>query len=261
MGAAPINAVAVAALADEPLDWRFKGLPAAWWGRTPADVCADGPNADRRRCRRTAVRAARRGADAQPRDDGRVVSRPRGRPGAARQDTHGPAAARPPVRRRSVRRHRRDDQPAARLPRIRGSRSSSWPTSWSTRPDCDGSPRNWTPIRTSTLVCWVDSVRGVRHDGGRAGSRRVRAVLSTSASRSAWPAAAPGAGTLPPSTRWRARRRTAHPCGWSGWRDTRRRSTRTSRPTALARVAGISVGDACGGGATGRRCSRPTASS
>ena len=43
MGAAPINAVAVAALADEPLDWRFKGLPAAWWGRTPADVCADGP--------------------------------------------------------------------------------------------------------------------------------------------------------------------------------------------------------------------------
>ena len=41
--AAPINAAAVAALADEPLDWRFKGLPASWWGRTPADVCAQSP--------------------------------------------------------------------------------------------------------------------------------------------------------------------------------------------------------------------------
>ncbi len=27
--AAPINAAAVAALADEVIDWRFKGLPAA----------------------------------------------------------------------------------------------------------------------------------------------------------------------------------------------------------------------------------------
>ena len=34
----------VAALADEPLDWRFKGLPAAWWGRTPNQVCADAPD-------------------------------------------------------------------------------------------------------------------------------------------------------------------------------------------------------------------------
>jgi D-serine deaminase-like pyridoxal phosphate-dependent protein len=42
--AAPINATAVAALADEPLDWRFKGLPAAWWGHTVADVCARTPD-------------------------------------------------------------------------------------------------------------------------------------------------------------------------------------------------------------------------
>ena len=41
--AAPINAAAVAALADERLDWRFKGLPASWWGRTPAEVCAQSP--------------------------------------------------------------------------------------------------------------------------------------------------------------------------------------------------------------------------
>lgn len=29
-------------LADEPLDWRHKGLPAAWWGRTAAQLCAAG---------------------------------------------------------------------------------------------------------------------------------------------------------------------------------------------------------------------------
>jgi D-serine deaminase-like pyridoxal phosphate-dependent protein len=41
--APPINAAAVAVLAEEPLDWRFKGLPASWWGRTPANVCAESP--------------------------------------------------------------------------------------------------------------------------------------------------------------------------------------------------------------------------
>jgi len=38
-----IDAAAIAALADEPLDWRFKGLPAAWWGRTPAQIRTAGP--------------------------------------------------------------------------------------------------------------------------------------------------------------------------------------------------------------------------
>jgi D-serine deaminase-like pyridoxal phosphate-dependent protein len=39
-----LDALSVAALADEPLDWRFKGLPASWWGRTPAQICAQAPN-------------------------------------------------------------------------------------------------------------------------------------------------------------------------------------------------------------------------
>jgi D-serine deaminase-like pyridoxal phosphate-dependent protein len=39
-----INGAAVAALADEPVDWRFKGLPASWSGRTPAQICAQAPN-------------------------------------------------------------------------------------------------------------------------------------------------------------------------------------------------------------------------
>jgi D-serine deaminase-like pyridoxal phosphate-dependent protein len=39
-----INAAAVAALGDEPVDWRFKGLPPAWSGKTPAQICAQRPN-------------------------------------------------------------------------------------------------------------------------------------------------------------------------------------------------------------------------
>jgi D-serine deaminase-like pyridoxal phosphate-dependent protein len=39
-----IHAASVAALADEPLDWRFKGLPAVWWGRTPAQILRDAPD-------------------------------------------------------------------------------------------------------------------------------------------------------------------------------------------------------------------------
>jgi D-serine deaminase-like pyridoxal phosphate-dependent protein len=41
---APISAAAVAALADEAIDWRFKGLPWGWWGRTPAQICAERPD-------------------------------------------------------------------------------------------------------------------------------------------------------------------------------------------------------------------------
>ncbi|MCX2929013.1 alanine racemase [Mycobacterium sp. CVI_P3] len=38
-----LNPAAVAALADERVDWRFKGLPPEWAGRTPAQICADEP--------------------------------------------------------------------------------------------------------------------------------------------------------------------------------------------------------------------------
>lgn len=48
---AQLHAERLAALDDEPLDWRFKGLPAAWWGRTAAQVSSlrpaffdDGPS-------------------------------------------------------------------------------------------------------------------------------------------------------------------------------------------------------------------------
>lgn len=34
----------VAALEDEPIDWRYKGLPASWWGQTPAQVARRLPN-------------------------------------------------------------------------------------------------------------------------------------------------------------------------------------------------------------------------
>src|SRR4051794_38988133 len=34
---------AVGALADELLDWRYKGMPSSWWGRTPAQICRERP--------------------------------------------------------------------------------------------------------------------------------------------------------------------------------------------------------------------------
>ncbi|MUL84115.1 MULTISPECIES: alanine racemase [unclassified Mycolicibacterium] len=40
---AQLHADRLAALQDEPLDWRFKGLPASWWGRTTAQVRSLGP--------------------------------------------------------------------------------------------------------------------------------------------------------------------------------------------------------------------------
>ena len=40
---ADIDRAAVAALADEQVDWRFKGLPPSWSGRTVAHVCAQRP--------------------------------------------------------------------------------------------------------------------------------------------------------------------------------------------------------------------------
>ena len=39
-----LNAGAVSALADQPVDWRFKGLPAEWSGMTPAQICARTPD-------------------------------------------------------------------------------------------------------------------------------------------------------------------------------------------------------------------------
>lgn len=40
---AAIDRTAVAALADERIDWRFKGLPASWTGHTIGEICAAGP--------------------------------------------------------------------------------------------------------------------------------------------------------------------------------------------------------------------------
>lgn len=43
MSAAELDRDSVAALADDPVDWRFKGLPPTWAGHTPAQVCAEMP--------------------------------------------------------------------------------------------------------------------------------------------------------------------------------------------------------------------------
>ncbi len=41
---APISAAAVATLADEVIDFRFKSMPSAWWGRTSAQICRKSPD-------------------------------------------------------------------------------------------------------------------------------------------------------------------------------------------------------------------------
>ncbi|MGB3356112.1 MAG: alanine racemase [Mycobacterium sp.] len=38
-----MNRAAVRALADQPLDWSFKGVPRQWWGRTPAQIVESAP--------------------------------------------------------------------------------------------------------------------------------------------------------------------------------------------------------------------------
>lgn len=43
---ATLDRTAIAALAEEPLDWRFKGLPTAWSGRTATDLRGADPFAD-----------------------------------------------------------------------------------------------------------------------------------------------------------------------------------------------------------------------
>ncbi len=40
---ARIDTLALAALDDQPLDWRFKGMPAQWSGHTPNEICAQAP--------------------------------------------------------------------------------------------------------------------------------------------------------------------------------------------------------------------------
>lgn len=39
-----LDTSAVAALEDDPVDWRYKGLPSSWWGLTPAQVSRRMPN-------------------------------------------------------------------------------------------------------------------------------------------------------------------------------------------------------------------------
>lgn len=39
-----LDASSVAALEDEPIDWRYKGLPSSWWGQTPAQIGRQLPN-------------------------------------------------------------------------------------------------------------------------------------------------------------------------------------------------------------------------
>ena len=162
--AGPINAAAVAALADEVIDWRFKGLPASWWGRTTAQQICAGRHPDlfderRRASARSVCCAPRRSRTTWPRWPAGAASAASSWRRTARRTWRRSCSPGSSTRARARSRWRPSARSAPTAPSACA--TSCWPTSWSMRPDCAGWPPNWTPTRTSSLMCWVDSVRGV----------------------------------------------------------------------------------------------------
>ena len=207
----PINAAAVAALADEPLDWRFKGLPASWWGRTPAQICAAGPDLfDEGAVGPVCVLRA----EALTHNLATMAGwcRDRGVELAPHGKTHmAPQLLARQFEAGAMRGHRRDHQPGAHLPRVRRARLilanelvDAAGLRWLAA-ECDADP-------DFTLMCWVDSVAGCRLMAAAldaAGARRpvdVCVEVGMAGGRT-------GCRDARPSTRWRAPRRTVPRCG------------------------------------------------
>ena len=124
-----VDEKAVARLRDEPVDWRFKGMPSSTWGSTVEQVVAGRPGLfaagfsgplvvlDRRRSSTIVTTMA----------DWCRSSRSPAR--AARQDHHGPAAVRPAARRRRLGHHPRQPRRSCGWPAPSGSPACCWPTS------------------------------------------------------------------------------------------------------------------------------------
>ncbi len=236
--AEPINAAAVAALADEPLDWRFKGLPAAWWGRTPADVCAGA-----RICSTTAPSdpsvccAPRRW---------RTTSR-RWRRGVATDGVelapHGKTHMAPQLLARQFARVRvpSPSRPSARL---RAYRAFGVRDVVLANELVDGAALRWVAAELDadpdfTLVCWVDSVAASRQMASRleaAGAAQARGRVRRDRHGGRPHGLPRRAGRV---TRWRGPQRTVRPCGWSAWPATKRRSVTMSGPTRWPRSGPI----------------------
>ena len=220
-------------LADEPLDWRFKGLPAAWWGRTPAQI-SRGTRAVRRGRRRARCAYCTPRPDAQPRR--------RWRDGAASAASSWRRTARRTCRRSCCARQfdagaaRSPPRPSDRshLPRVRRPRGGAGQRARRRRRAALAGRRigRVTPIR---LICWVDSVRGRRADD----RRRCMAARADAGRRLRRTRPAGRPHRLPratPSTRRPRRGRLSRGCGWSASR-VRGRAGPRAHARAPARVA------------------------
>ncbi len=230
--AAPINAAAVAALADEAIDWRFKGLPAPWWGSRRRRSVAEGPDVFEGGAVGPGI------ACCAPRPS-RTTS-PRWPVGAATAASNSRHTARRTWRSQlfarqldagAVRHHR-----GATLSHVRTYRAFGVRDVVLANELVDEAGLRWLAAELDahpdfSIVCWVDSVRGVElmtaalTAAGRADRSDVCVEVGIPGGRTGCRAA------VRRSTRWRARPPHRLGCGWSVSPGTRRRSATTSRPT------------------------------
>ena len=149
-----------------------------------------------------------------------------------------------PARRGRVRGHGGHHQPGARPTARSACAISCWPTSSSMPAGLRWVAAELDADPDFTLVCWVDSVRGVELMTSALAAAELRA-RSTCASRWARPAGAPAAASRGRRRRGGAGRGgLAARCGWSGWPDTRPRWVTTSRPTGWPASRDLPVGAA-----------------
>ena len=221
----------VAAISGERIDWRFKGMPAAAQGRSIGEVRAAGLSLCYGFLPPLVVldgEAIEHNLDR----DGRLLRPARVRPRAARQDHHGAAALRAPVRPRRVGPDRRDREPAAGVPRVR--RQPGHAGQRARRPGRAGLARRRARRRPGLPVQLLGRLRarGGADDRGAARGRRGRSTCWSSwAPRTRGPACATSPRGSRSPRRWRPPRR----CAWSASAATRARSRTGPRPTRSPR--------------------------
>ncbi len=242
-----INRGAVAALDDQRVDWRHKGLPVAWTGRAAAEIRAERPDlfaagplgpvcvlradALEHNLATMAAWCARHGVELAP--HGKTHMAPQL---VARQFDAGACAV-----------------TAATISQVRTFRAFGVREVVLANELVDAAGLAWLAGELDAdpdfaVVCWVGfGARGAVDD--RCADRaRARTARSTCAPNSARRAPAPVVATMRTPTRSRPRWRPARDFVWSELPDTRRRWATTCHPPGCGRSATFSSG--CGP----RRC-------
>ena len=158
-----INRVAVAALADQRVDWRYKGLPVGWTGRRAAEICAERPDLFAA-CPLGPVCVLR--AEALEHNLSTMAACAPAAVWSWRRTVRRTwlRAVGAAVRRGGVCGDGGDDQPGAHLSCVRGRRGGAGQRTGAL---VDAAGLAWLAgeldgDRAFGLICWVDSVRGVR---------------------------------------------------------------------------------------------------